>query len=97
MAIKTEKLYMYEYIDHRSPERYVSAYKEAGMSHLKGSIILLGEVEVDIDYPEIDTHQAQIDALEAEVSEVRAESQSKINYLLDRISKLKCLTHEVAE
>jgi hypothetical protein len=96
VTIKTETLYMYEYINYRAPERYVSAYKEQDMSHLKGSIILLGEVEVDIDYPEIDTRQAQIDALESEAQEIRAESQSKINYLLDHISKLKAITHEVS-
>lgn len=95
MAIQKTKLFMFEYTNHRAPERYVSPYSEHEMDHMKTQIILLGEVEIDIDYPEVDTRQFQIDALEAEVQKIRAESQSQINLLIERISKLKAVGHEV--
>lgn len=95
MTIKKEKLFMFEYANHRAPERYVSPYREHEMDHMKTQVILLGEIEIDVDYPEIDTRQAQIDILEAEIQEVRAKSQSQINLLVERISKLKAVGHDV--
>ena len=95
MAIKKEKLFMYEYVDFRAPGRYVSAYVEHEMDHCKGCIVLLGEVEVDIDYPVIDTRQAQIDALEAEAQNIRAKFQSSINQIEENIAKLKAVGHDV--
>lgn len=56
--------------------------------------ILLGTQEVEIDVPEVDTTQIQIDALNEQIKNERAESQSRVNLLLDRISKLQCITHE---
>lgn len=56
--------------------------------------ILLGTVDQEIDVPDIDTNQLQIDALESCVQVERAESQSRVNILLDRISKLKAIGHE---
>lgn len=59
--------------------------------------ILLGTVDVEIEIPEVDTNQAEIEILEKQVQSERAESQSRVNILLDRISKLKAITHEVSE
>ena len=56
--------------------------------------VLLGTTEQEIDVPEINTDQLQIDALEACVQTERAESQVRVNYLLDRISKLKAIGHD---
>lgn len=56
--------------------------------------ILLGTVEQELEIPDIDLVAAQIDGLEKAVQVERAESQSRVNILLDRISKLKCLTHD---
>lgn len=94
MAVQKAKLFMFEYTNHRAPERYVSPYSEHEMDHMKTQVILLGELEIDVDYPEIDTRQAQIDALEAEVQKIRAEHQSQVNLILDRISKLKAIGHD---
>lgn len=94
MAIQKEKLYLYEHIDYRAPHRYVSAYVEHEMPHMDGAIILLGEIEIDVDYPEVDTRQSQIDGLERAIKKDRAESQSRVNILLDRISKLKAIRHD---
>lgn len=57
--------------------------------------ILLGTVEQELEIPDIDLVAAQIDGLEKAVQVERAESQSRVNILLDRISKLKCITHDV--
>ena len=56
--------------------------------------IWIGSQEVELDFPEIDTRQAQIDNLEAQVHEERAQSQSRVNLLLERISKLKAICHD---
>lgn len=98
MAKQTEKLYMYERVTGiYAGQLYVSAYQEHEMDHCSADIVLLGETHVEISYPEVDTRQAQIDALEQKVEKERTESQVRINYLLDRISKLKAISHEVVE
>lgn len=56
--------------------------------------VWLGSQEVELDFPEIDTRQAQIDNLEAQVQEERGQSQSRVNLLLERISKLQAIGHE---
>lgn len=56
--------------------------------------IWVGQTEVTIDWPEVDTTQLQIDALEAQVQKERADFQVRVNLLLERISKLKCLEHK---
>lgn len=94
MAIQKAKLFMYEYVNHRAPERYVSAYAEHEMSHMKTEIVMLGETEVDIDYPEIDTTPLQVKAIEDAIQSERADSQVRVNILLDRLSKLKAIGHD---
>ena len=56
--------------------------------------IWLGSQQVELDFPEIDIRQAQIDILDAQVQEERAQSQSRVNLLLERISKLKAICHD---
>ena len=56
--------------------------------------IYLGTHEVEIDWPE---DNGMIEALESQIVKERAASQMRINILLDRISSLKAITHEVAE
>lgn len=57
--------------------------------------VWIGQQDVEIDWPEIDTRQLQIDELERQVKQERAESQSRVNLLLERISKLQAIGHEV--
>ena len=57
--------------------------------------ILLATVEQEFEIPDVDLTVAQIEGLKQAVQHERAESQSRVNILLDRISKLKSLTHEV--
>lgn len=56
---------------------------------------LLKEVECEFDVPEFDLRAMEIDALEKSVIAEKADSQVRVNILLDRISKLKAITHEV--
>jgi len=76
----------------------VSDYKpsEESAKDEKWGRITIKQYEVELDVPDsTDTRQAEIDALEAGVQKERAESQSRVNLLLDRISKLKAITHDV--
>jgi len=57
----------------------------------------LGSQSVMLSWADIDIEQARIDSLEAQVQAERAASQVRVNALLDRISKLKAIGHEVAE
>lgn len=94
MAIQEVKIYLLERVEgYQAGDRYISRYAEHEMSHNNGEVVCLGERVIDIDFPEVDTRQIQIDALESAVKAERAESQSRVNILLERISKLKCLTH----
>lgn len=52
-------------------------------------------VTVEMESPDAIV-QGQIEALNAELQKERAESQQRQNAILDQISKLSCLTNEVA-
>ena len=58
---------------------------------------ILRQFEIKEDVPEFDLRQMEIDALEKCVESERADSQVRINLLLERISKLQAIGHEVAE
>lgn len=55
---------------------------------------LLKAVECEFDVPEFDLRAMEIDALEKSVECERADSQVRVNILLDRISKLKAIGHD---
>lgn len=59
--------------------------------------ILLATIEQEFDIPDVDLVAAQIGGLEAAVQAERADSQMRVNALLDRISKLKAISHEVSQ
>jgi len=59
--------------------------------------VILKEFEIEVDVPDLNTSQAEIELLETGIQKERADSQVRVNFLLDRISKLKAITHEVAE
>lgn len=56
---------------------------------------LIREVECEFDVPEFDLRQIEVEALEQCVQQERADSQVRENLLLERISKLKAIGHEV--
>ena len=95
MALKTVTLHMYESTaKYDAGRRYLSECDFRETEFMKDRI-WLAQQDVEIDWPEIDTRQLQIDALQAEIQRERADSQVRVNLLLERISKLQCLAHEV--
>lgn len=70
--------------------------KADATTHLIGQR-LIKEVECEFDVPEFDLRSLEIDALEKSVIAEKADSQRRVNLLLDRISKLKAIGHEVIE
>lgn len=62
-------------------------------THMVG-VRLLKEVECEFDVPEFDLRSMEIDALEKSVVAEKADSQVRVNLLLDRISKLKAIGHD---
>lgn len=52
------------------------------------------EVEVEADVPEFDIVSLEIDSLENSIQLERADSQVRVNLLLDRLSKLKAIGHD---
>lgn len=95
MAIQTFKLYAHRSIEPGElhgririlpfPPDATSKYSPA---------VSAGEFEIDLDILEDENNAAEIEALEARLQVERAESQSRQNILLDRISKLKAIGHD---
>lgn len=92
MTVQTVTLHMYESTNFFNPgKKEVSGYDMRGIDSFMSGRIWLGTVDVEIDFPEVDTRQAQIDALEQRINKERAESQSRVNLMLEQISKLQAL------
>lgn len=99
MAKQTIMLHLYEgtgIFNRGDHEVNQSDFREMSGS-IMDNRVWIGQCEVEIDWPEVDTRQLQIDALESQVKQERAESQSRVNLLLDRISNLRAIGQEVAE
>lgn len=64
------------------------------MSGSSAGYACLGQVEVSFDKPDVDPAAAMIASLEQQIAFERAESQRKVNHLLDRISRLQCLEYK---
>lgn len=98
MAKQTVTLHMYEKTDRWSEgNRVVDEFDYRSRPDLMKDRVWIGQCEVEIDFPEIDTRQLQIDALEQQIQKERADSQVRVNLLMERISKLQAIAHEVAE
>lgn len=65
--------------------------------HPNFQMALISTHEIELDVPEFDIRDKAIVALEAEIQKERADSQVRVNLLLDRISKLQAIAHEVVE
>lgn len=76
-----------------SLQGHAPSLKPGSSDHLIGSR-LLQEVECEFDVPEFDLRQMEVDALESQVKQERADSQVRVNLLLERISKLQAIGHE---
>lgn len=98
MAKHTVTLHMYEYTEEwreKKPTVFDADFRN--VPSCMENLIWLGQVDVEVDWPEVDTRQLQIDALEKQIEKERADSQMRVNLLLERISQLKAIAHEVAE
>ena len=84
----TERLFGHDATDSGTNEYWV---RELGA--------YMGEVTVTCEYESIggDPTAALISNLEKAVEKERVYSHVRVNALLDRISRLKCLTHEAPE
>jgi hypothetical protein len=58
-----------------------------------GALLGTREVEVEWETFDRDPVEALIDTLEQQVEKERADSQLRINALLDKIGKLRCIEH----
>ncbi len=90
MAKQMVTLYV---VKHSNGNVEICNYKLHSMDHL--DCVLMDTVQVEVEYQEVDTSQAEIDKLEEKLQDERADSQVRVNYLLDRISKLKAIGHDV--
>lgn len=93
MAKQTFTLYVHAITRKWDPEPEISISDMSMEGCEDYALICTREVEIDI--PEFDSRGLMIQALERGIQKERAESQSRVNILLDRISKLKCITHDV--
>lgn len=95
MAKQTITLHMYEGTGPWNPgSREVFESDMRDIPSFMEYRIYIGATATEIDWPEIDTRQLQIDALEAQIKRERIDSETKVNLLLDRISKLRAIAHE---
>jgi hypothetical protein len=90
----TKKMVTLYVVKHSHGGVEICSYKLHQMDHL--DCVLMDTVEVEVEYQEIDTRQAEIDKLEAAIREERAKSHLRVEFLLDRISKLKAIGHDAS-
>jgi len=95
--IKTIEMHMYLVVGEHGTYSTVDSMDWRTMPSCMKGRTWLGSQTVDFNFPDIDEHQAAIDALNATIQQERVESQAKINLLLERISKLQAIGHEVAK
>lgn len=96
MAMQTFTLYICKDISEWGPGKvHVNDFdmsKPCG--NRPADYVLLGTIQQPIDVPEIDTTTAQMQALDDAIQKERADSQVRVNILLDRLSKLKAIGHD---
>lgn len=56
--------------------------------------VLLGAHEIELEVPEFDIRGKAIVVLEKEIQKERAESQVRVNLLMESISKLQAIGHD---
>ena len=96
MAKQKFTVYVAAYLDdYRFGQVDVFTFDPTGAKYTEAALLATHEIELDV--PEFDIREKAIVALEAEVQQERAESQSRVNLLLERISKLQAIGHEVVE
>lgn len=92
MAIIKKTVYLHHHISEVGAEFTV---REQDFSVLD-NYELIATKEIEFDAGSYDGREKEIEVVEKALEQVRANSQQQINILLDRISRLKAVTHEVA-
>ena len=99
MTIKTVMLHLYASTEpwNKPGDTEVSPHDFRATGYhdsVREGRIWLGQTEVEIDFPDIDTRAAQIEQLESQIESVQVESRKAVNVLLDRISTLRAIGHD---
>ena len=95
MAMQTFKMYITVGVGKwNHGEVGLSAYKPADDADSSFIRRLLDEVEIEVEVPDFDLVSIEVDALEKSIQKERADSQVRVNILLDRLSKLKAIGHD---
>lgn len=81
--------------DYNFGQVQILSFDPAGSQYTKAALISTHEIELDV--PAFDIREQAIAVLEKEIQKERADSQAKINLLLERISNLQAIGHEVVE
>lgn len=97
MSIKKHTVHLYLLTSSSPPVEVFESFDWRQIEGCMKNRIYLGAREVEIDWPEFDATEQVIESLQAEIERERAESQSRVNLLLERISKLQAIGHEVAQ
>lgn len=96
MALQKFTVYVCASIaDYNFGQVQVLSFDPTGAPYAKAALISTHEIELDV--PAFDIREQAIVVLEKEIQKERADSQAKINLLLERISNLQAIGHEVAE
>ena len=85
----TIKLYVHQLPD-KAPTVEVADMTRHGWY---GACLGVREVEVEVEPFDVDPVAALVSALEDRIEQERADSQQRINVLLDQISRLQCLEY----
>lgn len=96
---KTMTIYIHQRLDSfLRGELFASDVNLAEMNEYtaRNAVRVISVQEIEVDVPDTDLDLLEIEALEEQIAKERGESQHKVNLLLDRISQLKAIGHEVA-
>lgn len=94
MAIQKFTVYVCASLEQwRFGEVKVTSYDPTPHPEFQQALISAHEIELDV--PAFDIREQAIIVLQNEIQKERADSQAKINLLLERISNLQAIGHEV--
>lgn len=94
MAKQKFTAYVCAYLDgYRFGQVCLLCFDPTGAEFTKAALLAVHEIELDV--PEFDIREQAIIVLEKEIQKERADSEVRVNLLLDRISNLRAIGQEV--
>lgn len=94
MTIKTHTVHLYLLTNLNPPTEVFEAFDWRQIDGCMKGRVYLGAREIEIDWPDVDTNDQVIESLRNEIESERAQSQMRVNLLLERISKLQAIGHD---